>query len=667
MTDFIRRLVSGPKARFQDDELGLDLDLVYVTDQVVIMGYPASGLEGLYRNRREDAKKFLEHRHSKNFWVFNFCPIRENSYESAVFDGRVSRFPFPDHHAPPLALLPLLSRQMHAWLDGHPDRVAVLHCKAGKGRSGTMACTYLLTLDVPATAPSLNRSLSVKERAQLHMEEAIKELPEDDHTLDETHHTPASHPKPVLKNIKPPSDSAGILDDGNTSPLQTSPLTAPSSNPERSFVDSLKGVLDLHTARRMKPSDEPKSPSEKQKKQKQGVSIPSQRRWLYYWALLLAGEAPPDVLNHVRTEEGAVKRSPKTNVRILGVQVRIRESSSMARGIVHATNVVLDKTGSMKSNDKGLPATGIKKDDPSQLWVSVARYDDGFVDIIEKWEAWTRSDEGGLAKRRPHSRQMQDGAVEHDLDELFSEEGKWDTNKMVRSFARFGLRGVKDEIVTAEEGDSKTKVHTYPLRLMNDKRWGELKNRAASQAKPSNAQSTTTSDAAKSDIGQLERDMQKLDIPLEEATSVYDGKEARDAASEEELAGLVVDASRELRMKLYVGKVFIGWFWFIPSFHMPQPPPTTEGRPRQTTATLHLTRKDIDFALGLGKGIIDVDVNMEWPTAFLDAALPVRAGTSAESVETAVTTNKLGAALQAASEGTDGIRDAVKAGQATGV
>jgi phosphatidylinositol-3,4,5-trisphosphate 3-phosphatase and dual-specificity protein phosphatase PTEN len=108
---------------------------------------------------------------------------------------------------------------------------------------------------------------------------------------------------------------------------------------------------------------------------------------------------------------------------------------------------------------------------------------------------------------------------------------------------------------------------------------------------------------------------------------------------------------------------------------MPQPPPTTGGRPRQTTATLHLTRKDVDFALGLGKGIIDVDVDMEWvppgsmpeATAFLDTALPVRAGTSTESVETAETTNKVGAALQAAAEGPDGIRDAVKAGQATGV
>ena len=28
------------------------------------MGYPAVGMEGLYRNRREDAQKFLDHRYT---------------------------------------------------------------------------------------------------------------------------------------------------------------------------------------------------------------------------------------------------------------------------------------------------------------------------------------------------------------------------------------------------------------------------------------------------------------------------------------------------------------------------------------------------------------------------------------------------------------------------
>lgn len=92
----------------------LSICLVSNVFAVIIMGYPASGIEGragpgccepmltvivpgLYRNRREDAQKFLRQRHGTNFWVYNFCPIRENSYPSSVFDGRVSRYPFPDH------------------------------------------------------------------------------------------------------------------------------------------------------------------------------------------------------------------------------------------------------------------------------------------------------------------------------------------------------------------------------------------------------------------------------------------------------------------------------------------------------------------------------------------------------------------------------------------
>lgn len=97
MANFVRRIVSGNKARFKDVHLDIELDLVYVTDNIIIMGFPATGVEGLYRNHRDDAKRFLEHRHGKNFWVFNFCPLKENSYSASLFDGRVSRYPFPDH------------------------------------------------------------------------------------------------------------------------------------------------------------------------------------------------------------------------------------------------------------------------------------------------------------------------------------------------------------------------------------------------------------------------------------------------------------------------------------------------------------------------------------------------------------------------------------------
>jgi phosphatidylinositol-3,4,5-trisphosphate 3-phosphatase/dual-specificity protein phosphatase PTEN len=118
----------------------------------------ATGFEALYRNRREDAKRFLEHRHGKSFWVFNLCPVNENSYPASLFDGRVSRYPFPDHQcvpditlaqihtlsapcsAPPLAILPLVAREMDLWLRGAPDRVVVIHCK------GAFQCSCIIDM-----------------------------------------------------------------------------------------------------------------------------------------------------------------------------------------------------------------------------------------------------------------------------------------------------------------------------------------------------------------------------------------------------------------------------------------------------------------------------------------------------------------------------------------
>lgn len=163
---FLKRLVSGRKARFRDDQLNLELgtfrslllqvkctlhildkDLVYVTDQIIVMGFPAVGVESIYRNRRVDVQRFLSTHHGADFWVFNFCPLTENAYPESVFDGRVSRYPFPDHQSvsvlflqnhthshsvPPFSYLSLVTREMHAWLSGSDRRVVVLHCKGGR-------------------------------------------------------------------------------------------------------------------------------------------------------------------------------------------------------------------------------------------------------------------------------------------------------------------------------------------------------------------------------------------------------------------------------------------------------------------------------------------------------------------------------------------------------
>jgi phosphatidylinositol-3,4,5-trisphosphate 3-phosphatase and dual-specificity protein phosphatase PTEN len=68
-----------------------------VPGKIIIMGFPAVGVEGLYRNSRKDVKRFLDTRHQDKYYVFNFCPLAENSYPAETFNGRVSRYPFPDH------------------------------------------------------------------------------------------------------------------------------------------------------------------------------------------------------------------------------------------------------------------------------------------------------------------------------------------------------------------------------------------------------------------------------------------------------------------------------------------------------------------------------------------------------------------------------------------
>lgn len=55
MTDVLRELVSKKKLRYKEGNFNLDLS--YITDRLIAMGYPASGTEGVYRNNWKDVKK----------------------------------------------------------------------------------------------------------------------------------------------------------------------------------------------------------------------------------------------------------------------------------------------------------------------------------------------------------------------------------------------------------------------------------------------------------------------------------------------------------------------------------------------------------------------------------------------------------------------------------
>ncbi|KAJ3192104.1 hypothetical protein HK101_007054 [Irineochytrium annulatum] len=170
----IRRKVSEKRRRLVNKALGTDLDLTYITPNLIAMGYPSENIEGLYRNRMKDVIRFLETVHKDKYKVYNLCS--EKSYPSSRFHDRgkfislgaalqteaplVASFPFRDHQAPPMSTLIPFCEDVESWLTQQQpssSNVAVIHCKAGKGRTGVMICCYLLYSGACETADDAMR------------------------------------------------------------------------------------------------------------------------------------------------------------------------------------------------------------------------------------------------------------------------------------------------------------------------------------------------------------------------------------------------------------------------------------------------------------------------------------------------------------------------------
>ena len=133
-------MVSKKKKRYKGH--GFNLDLAYITDRIIAMGYPSSGKEACYRNPRAQVRKFLDHFHPGKVKLYNLCSERE--YDADFFYGRVERFPFPDHNPPQLKMMDEFCENLHAFLQEDSSNVSAVHCKAGKGRTGLMICAYLV-------------------------------------------------------------------------------------------------------------------------------------------------------------------------------------------------------------------------------------------------------------------------------------------------------------------------------------------------------------------------------------------------------------------------------------------------------------------------------------------------------------------------------------------
>lgn len=287
----------------------------------------------------------------------------------------------------------------------------------------------------------------------------------------------------------------------STHPVEQNVTDAKKKEGRRTASEALAHVLELHTSKRMKAP----SPGEEGKL---GISIPSQRRWLQYWSLILSHRAPRNFW--------ADKPHPK--VRIISITLRVKEASAIKNQLIRATNAILNRTSEKKYKGKG------------EVWISLARYDDELVELLESWEHYTRDEGGHMGLRKPGS----DHKGEEVLADIFKTR-KWDEKKMVRSFARLGAsNGAR----TWEETKELGKVATYVMEPLTDEKWGEIKEVIAQEVKRLEHPEVKSETASVNDV----------------ATKVLN----------DEVGGIVVDANRELRAKLYTGQVGS----FIPRFEV---------------------------------------------------------------------------------------------------
>ncbi|XP_038238596.1 phosphatidylinositol 3,4,5-trisphosphate 3-phosphatase TPTE2-like isoform X1 [Dermochelys coriacea] len=138
-----RRMVSENKRRYTKD--GFDLDLTYITERIIAMSFPSSGKQSFYRNPIKEVARFLDTKHKDHYTIYNLCS--EKGYDPVYFHYRVERVFIDDHNVPSLEDMLKFTANVRAWMKQDEKNIIAIHCKGGKGRTGTMVCTWLIDSD----------------------------------------------------------------------------------------------------------------------------------------------------------------------------------------------------------------------------------------------------------------------------------------------------------------------------------------------------------------------------------------------------------------------------------------------------------------------------------------------------------------------------------------
>ncbi|KAK6461633.1 protein tyrosine phosphatase [Scheffersomyces coipomensis] len=145
MKSLLRSIVASPKNNHYDSTLGIQLDLSYITPQLIVCSGPTNNYwKSFYRYPIQDLVHFLDFNHENHWYIWNYRSEDQGGYQDSDVYNRVCHLGFPDHQVPTLDIMIRSCESIDKYLSESRENVAILHCKAGKGRSGTLCCAYIM-------------------------------------------------------------------------------------------------------------------------------------------------------------------------------------------------------------------------------------------------------------------------------------------------------------------------------------------------------------------------------------------------------------------------------------------------------------------------------------------------------------------------------------------
>ncbi|KAM4601702.1 tensin-1-like [Polymixia lowei] len=144
-----RRRQSRSQSVVQAMEESYEVDLVYITERIISVSFPAAAEERSYTSHLTEVASMLRSKHGEHYLMLN---LSERRSDIVKLNHKVLDFGWPDHHAPALDVICSMCKAMDTWLNGDPRNVVVLHNKGNRGRTGVVVAAYMHYSNISASA-----------------------------------------------------------------------------------------------------------------------------------------------------------------------------------------------------------------------------------------------------------------------------------------------------------------------------------------------------------------------------------------------------------------------------------------------------------------------------------------------------------------------------------